>query len=244
MMEKNGAKYFVFVALWLIVCQAKAQVEVTTHLEAGRNNVSESILLNSAIFGTIYYGKYSLKGGYQASFVNPYLKILNAGSITAARQFVINDALVKLEGIYINNRFSEYVREVNWGVVCNFRRNHFRFSAGTNFRIYSVPKAVSDSLENVSNDKIYEYWNLMYLVGYTLKPFDYKWNLGINLTNIDHFIINQETNPGFNIQARYRFSRGLTAYTEAWLKRSGALNLSVNHFGFIIRLGVIWDMDI
>jgi len=221
-----------------------AQLEFSTYLDAGKNNVSEGFFLHTAVTGTYCIGKYSIQGGYQANLINPDSKIRSAGSMIVSRQFLLKNSAIKLEGIYMNNRFSEFVREENWAVFLEIQQKHFRIGAGTNIRVYSIPKSAFESLENSSNDRLSEYWNLMYFIGYNVKPVNSKWNLGVNLTNVDRFMINQETNPGFKLDARYNFPHDLTVYTEAWLQRSGAFNLIINQFGYLIRLGVLWYLNI
>jgi hypothetical protein len=71
---------------------------------------------------------------------------------------------------------------------------------------------------------------------------DNIWNIGFSFTNIDYFIINQETNPVINLQGKYDVSKSLTLFLESWYKSSGAFNLSVNSFGFFFRTGVLWKI--
>ena len=46
----------------------------------------------------------------------------------------------------------------------------------------------------------------MYSFSYFLKPTDENWNVGLSVTNIDHFVINQETNPVMNLCGLYNAS--------------------------------------
>jgi len=84
----------------------------------------------------------------------------------------------------------------------------------------------------------------MYLIGYNLKPIDHDWNVGITITNVDHFIINQETNPVFYLHGKYQVSKPLTLFGEWWYKSAEAFNISVNHFGFFFRTGLVWKVDL
>ena len=44
----------------------------------------------------------------------------------------------------------------------------------------------------------------MYRLSYYLKPADDKWNVCLSVTNIDYFVINQETNPVLNLSGLYK----------------------------------------
>jgi hypothetical protein len=83
----------------------------------------------------------------------------------------------------------------------------------------------------------------MYSFSYTLNPFEYVWNIAMTVTDIDHFLINQETNPVFNLKGSYRLTTPVCLFAEAWYKSSGITNLELNHFGFTIRTGLTWNFN-
>ena len=64
------------------------------------------------------------------------------------------------------------------------------------------------------------------------------------MTNIDNFLINQDTNPMLFLQGKYQVTAPLTLYIEPWYQSAGSLNLSANYFGFFIRTGLIWKLDV
>ena len=135
-------------------------------------------------------------------------------------------------------------KESNWGILANIERKHFTWKLGTEFRTYHVTKEAIENFDIESNKNLHENWNMMYLLGYNLYPADNLWNIGIAITNIDHFIINQETNPMFFLQGKYKVSLPLTIYFESWYKSAGTLNISANYFGFLFRTGLIWELDL
>ncbi|MCD6597395.1 MAG: hypothetical protein J7L04_06895, partial [Bacteroidales bacterium] len=123
------------------------------------------------------------------------------------------------------------------------RPKHFIIRIGTNFKTYALNKKAISNYEIDTDTKIKENWNLMYSFSYYLKSFDNLWNVGISITNFDYFIINQETNPVFNLNAWYKPGTPLKLFIETWYKSSGAFNLSVNYFGFFVRTGIIWNIQ-
>jgi len=83
---------------------------------------------------------------------------------------------------------------------------------------------------------------LLYLLGYYLKPQEHNWNVGINVTNIDYYLLNQSTNPLFYLQGEYRPTERMSLFAEAWYKSAGAFNISVNYFGYLFRSGLLWKL--
>jgi hypothetical protein len=83
----------------------------------------------------------------------------------------------------------------------------------------------------------------MYSFNFFLKPTDEQWNVGLSVTNIDHYIINQETNPVFNLQGFYKLKSPVKLFAQAWYKTAGITNLNLNYFGFFLRTGIIWNIN-
>jgi hypothetical protein len=83
----------------------------------------------------------------------------------------------------------------------------------------------------------------MYSFSYSIKPTTHKWNAGITVTNFDHFMINQETNPYVNLKGFFKICSPVRIFAEAWYKTAGALNMSSNYFGFLLRGGIVWNLN-
>ena len=199
--------------------------------------------LETAGLGAYQKGKFNIEGGVQFDLRNYNNKIFTGSKIIAGREFVIKELPFEAQGLLMYNPFSKLLYEMNWGVLFKTQGEHFFYKLGTNFRSYHIPKSISD--DNLDgNNKLEENWNLMYLIGYNLKPIEHKWNVGVSVTNIDHFIINQETNPVFYLHGKYQVSKPLTLFGESWYKSAGAFNISVNHFGFFFRTGLVWKVDL
>ncbi len=222
----------------------KAQAQFSIHIDAGENNVSNGLFIKTAGFGSYQFDKTEIGGGFQFNVKYPGEKTVTGSTFNVDREFSIKEFPFKIQGLFMYNPFSDLIHESNWGVVAKIEQKHFKYKLGTNFRTYRVTQKASNEYDVDSNNKIDEYWNLMYLIQYNLKTVDHNWNVGLTLTNIDHFIINQETNPIFYLHGRYRVNKPLTLFIESWYKSAGSLNISVNYFGYFFRTGLIWKLDL
>jgi len=222
----------------------EAQISLSTHFDIGENSVSDGMYIQNSNIAAYEFGKMYVAGGVRLDIKSAAEKIFTGTAIRFGRQFSIKEFPFEIEAHTIYNPFSDWVREFNWGVLAKIQLTHFRFKLGTSFRTYSLTQTAKEYTSPQSNDKIHENWNLMYLAQYHLKPVDFNWNVGVSITNIDYFLINQETNPMINLNGRYELSESLSLFAEAWYKASGFSNISVNYFGFFIRTGIIWNIDL
>jgi len=221
-----------------------AQLSLSGWFDTGSNNVSEGLYLRTAGFGSYQSGKMTFNVGMQIDVVSQNPNILSGLKADIRREFSLKKIAPELVGFYSLNRFSDLLYEYNLGLLCNLNLEHFDFSLGTHFRTYGITKDAAEEYYFETHKKIHENWNMIYLVAYRLKPADHEWNISLNVTNIDHFIIEQETNPVLFLAGQYRISGQLTAFTELWYKTAGSFNLSVNYFGFLVRTGIVWDIEL
>jgi hypothetical protein len=219
-----------------------AQPGLTFYLEAGKNILSHELHLRSAIFGKYKSGKNQLEAGFQSNLMNGNNIFLSGFSLNGSRSFKIINMPFELHGFWLWTASSNILQETNYGLFISLKEKHFNLQLGTNCRSYSFrSKAIVQFNINEGEAKIHENFNLMYSLGFNLRHPESKWNAGLTVTNIDYFLINQETNPYFNLHGVYRVSSPVCLFTEAWYKNTGVLNMSSNYFGFVIRGGVIWN---
>lgn len=219
-----------------------AQTGVTGYMDLGSNNVSDGFFVKSALLAQYQFGKNSIEAGLQLDLKSNNERVFSGYSLRYSRLLQIKKFPFEVHGFFLRTLFSDLLRETNWGVVLDMKHNHFTMQLGTEFRSFAfTPKAI-DAYGYQEDERIRENWNLVYSFGYHLKPVDYQWNVGLYVTNIDHFVINQETNPVLSLRGRYRVSLPLDLFMEAWYKSAGAFNLSVNYFGFFFRTGIAWDI--
>jgi hypothetical protein len=241
--QKLRCLFLAFIGL-IISISLNAQIDLISQFDIGENNVSEGVYFRNSDFAGYRFGKMSVSGGIQFDIKSATENVLTGTALKVGRAFQIKDFPFQIEAHTIYNPFSDWVHEFNWGVLAKIQQTHFTYKLGTSFRTYSLTEMAEDNTDPDSNNKLHENWNLMYLVQYNLKPVDYRWNVGISITNIDCFLINQEVNPMFNLNGNYKFSESLSLFSEVWYKAAGFSNISVNYFGFFVRTGVIWKIDL
>ena len=235
--------YFLMSLLFLSAMNMFPQAVVSAYMDMGQNNVSNGLYIKTAGLANYQYGKYRIGAGFQLDLKSPNENIFSGLNLNASREFLIKDFPLEIQGFYTLTPFSDISRETNWGLILSIQPKHFIIRIGTNFRTYALNKKAISNYEIDADTKIKENWNLMYSFSYYLKSFANLWNVGLSLTNFDHFIINQETNPIFNINAWYKPTIPFKLFIETWYKSSGAFNLSVNNFGFFVRTGIIWNIQ-
>jgi hypothetical protein len=220
-----------------------AQIHLSLFTDAGKNNVSDGFYMELASCGAFQFQTNTIEVGGQFDVVSNKENRSPGFFLEYSKEFKIYKFPLEAQGFFLYNRFSALLYETNWGIVLESHQKHFVYKLGTNFRTYAHSKKAIEKYEIENHKKIHENFNLMYTLTYFIKPLGHKWNIGLTLTDFDYFIINQETNPVFNLQARYCVTQNLTLFMESWYKSAGALNLSVNPFGFFFRTGVIWEID-
>ncbi len=219
-----------------------AQPQITGFIELGQTNVSDGLYMKTAGSGSCQFGKYQVSAGFQLDLISYNSTVFSGLNLNASREFNIKNFPFELRGFYILTPFSDISRETNWGFLLNLQPDHFEIKFGTSFRTIASRKKATEEYNADQVQKIHENWNIIYSFSYFLKRYDNQWNIGLSITNIDHYIINQETNPNFNLNGYYQINAPLRIFAEAWYKSSGAFNLSVNYFGFFFRTGIIWDI--
>ena len=217
-----------------------AQISLQSYVDFGKNNVSEGLFIKNVYRSNYQYQNYTIEAGVQFDLVSPNPKILTGIDISCSRAFLIKDFPFALKGFFMLNRFSDLQHETNFGFRLETKKlQHFLFEMGTNFKTYTINSAAREEY-NISrqNSKLSENFNLIYLATVYLKPHQNHWNVGLSLTNIDYYIINQSTNPVFYLQFRYGLRPKTIWYMDAWYKQAGIFNINANYFGYFFRGGI------
>jgi hypothetical protein len=237
-------KYFFINFMLIFSAAVTAQPGVSIYTDLGSNNVSNGIFIKSAALGFYKYGKNKFEAGFQTNLKNNNKNGFSGYTISASRNISIKDISFGLKGFFTLTLPSEILSETNWGALIEMRHRHFEMSMGTNFRTYNLRQnAVTRYEIDNTQTKIHEVYNLMYSFCYYLKPVDENWNIGLSVTNIDYFNINQETNPVINLKGMYKISSPVALYMQATYKSAGVTNLELNYFGFFFRTGIIWNIN-
>lgn len=229
--------------LFLIISSdLMAQPGLNIYADAGKNNASGGLFIKSAALANYQFGKNRIETGFQIDLKNTGHSILSGFNVNATREQSFRGYLFHLQGFYTRTSFSEILRETNWGALLDMRHKRFEMAIGTNFRTYSFKSgAISEYRIKRDASKFHENFNMMYSIGYSLKPTDDGWNAGLTVTNFDSFIIEQGVNPALRLRGLYKPDPQVCLYAEAWYLPAGLLNLSMNHFGFNFKTGISWN---
>jgi len=242
--SSSGYKVFVLFLCLISYNSIIAQSGIVTYIDIGSNNVSDGLFIRSASCGRFQFGKNRVSGGFQNDLKSINNNLFSGYTINASRELVNKGSHFELQGFCTWTLYSEFLRETNWGGLFKMRHRRFEIQIGTNFRTYAFrEKALKYYDIEKYSERIHENFNLMYSFSYYLKKSDDPWNIGLSITNIDYFIINQETNPVINLRGLYKPSPQACLFAEFWYKPAGTLNHAVNHFGYFFRIGMIWNFN-
>ncbi len=222
-----------------------AQIKLQTFLDVGENNASEGVFIKNVYRGSYSYEKYSIDAGLQFDLYGSNPNVLTGFDITGSRAFSIKKFPFNVRGFFILNRFSDLLYDTNWGLKINtIKMQHFLIEVGTNFKSYAINAEAREKYNiDKSRSKLRENFNLIYTISVYVKPHDNDWNIGLSITNVDYYIINQSTNPVINLQTKYKPKSNLTMFLDSWYKQAGILNIYANYFGYFFRGGIIWEFS-
>ncbi len=233
---------FLFILLLTAIgLNLSGQPKFKFYSEAAENSVSDGLYLRSALFASYKAGKNHLGAGFENCLLNGNGIILSGYVLYAARDFTTGNAILNLKVFHLWTASSDILQQTNSGCSLSASLKHFEILVGTNFRTFSLRKKAYDEPGTVENSgAIHENLNLMYSICFNINSFYARWNAGLTVTNTDYFLINQETNPYFNLHGSYKINHKVCLFAEAWYKNAGLFNLSANYFGFIMRGGITW----
>jgi hypothetical protein len=214
------------------------------YTDAGKSNVSNGFYVKSAVIGTFKTGKYAVEGGFQADLAYKNRSAFSGLTVSMSKDIMLKSISFTLEGFLLRTKASDITGETNWGVLLKTGRNHFKTMIGINFRTYSFTRfAIREYKLDKGTARCHDVYNFMYAFTYDLKTEDSFWNAGMTITDSDHFVINQENNITFNLHGSYKLSPSVFLYTQAWYQAAGITNLKINNFAFILRTGIIWNIN-
>jgi hypothetical protein len=220
-----------------------AQFLLDGYLDFGKTQVSEGFYSQFSNIGSFEKQKWGVQAGYQIGLVQPQDVIFNSCYGSLYRKFRTGNIPVDLSAEYLWTAISPNLRETNWIVFSRITLKHWQFGLGTSTRTYRLSnKAANQASISDPDSRITEKWNIMYHAIYVLKPSESNWNLSASFTNYDHFIIQQENNPMFNLRFDYKISPPLSLYSELWYRPAGLMVIRVTYYGMFIRLGVSWKI--
>jgi hypothetical protein len=219
-------------------------VNLNWYTDLAKNNTCSGFRGRMAVVTTLGIKDYQLKTGFLWTWPRQIEVNYSGWFVHAGGYFRIRKPTFEVTILYLVNLVSANVRETNLGVTLGYTGRHFSITLGNNSRTYLFLKKGyrEKGLNEAAGNAIIEPRNFMYSFAWNLKPKNHPWNTMLRLTNFDHFLIQQETNPMLALLLPVQFGKNLTLCPEFWYQPAGLLNLQVNYFGYYVRLGVTWKL--
>jgi hypothetical protein len=220
-----------------------SQLSTSCALETGNNVVDRNSYGASLLLVRYQINKYQLEAGSSEKFSNQKDNLTNGYFLYAGRNFQIKNISFRLSAKYIMNPTTSIIRDQNIGIYTGFSLHHFDILLGNNYRIYGLSRKYRKENDfGFSNASVKEPVNLIYDFTYRLMDMDHKWNLRGSVTNLDYFIVHQETNPMLKLNFTISFNDRLNLFSDLYYIRAGFMNIRVIYYGYLIRAGIQWKI--
>lgn len=194
--------------------------------------------------GRYCIGKNQFDAGFLFNIKTTNEKAFGGYRLQASRRLAIKSWPLDLQFFGLQTIYSNLLRETNWGAFIQKQGKHFDIRLGTGFRTFAFRNyAIKKYGIEEEATKLHENFNLIYSFGYHLKPPASNWNIGLSVTNVDYFMVNQETNPIFCLEGSYKLKDSISLLTQFWYEPAGVFNIYANYFGFFVRTGIIWNLE-
>ncbi len=211
-----------------------AQSHISYYTYFGETQSSEGIYLKSSLRGQYKYKEHNINASIENSIIGSNTNVLSAIRLHVDKGFNIKSKYIKIKAFYLWNKPGKYIREHNWGITGKIYLNKITAEVGPHFRTLYYKEDIGSN--------IHENWNIIYDLSYYIRNEPKPWNIAIAVTNIDYFLLSQETNPSFYIRGIYNIKKKYSAFLEGRYKSSGSLNASVHYFGYSIKTGIRWNL--
>lgn len=244
MMTNQRGTYLMSILILTMTVQGYGQLKQTILLDAGSNTVSNGLFARPSITTSYAINSYYGSAGFQWTFSPAERNALSGWFISGGSKFRVREIPLSVDLLCLVNPYSERIRELNLGGVISHKLDHLDIHFGYNARKYMLDMG-SEENENPDAEadiSIWEYRNFMYRGTLRLKERDAPWNFSVSVTNFDYFLIQQETNPMFNLAGYFTISDAVKLHSSLWYQGAGMSNIHANHYGFYFRTGVVWQV--
>lgn len=221
-----------------LVFSSKAQIKLSFQSEVGHTNISEGVYLKTSIGGSYVINGFEIETALESDLISEEQKLISGWNMSVQKEFELAEREVSVKPFIIYTPFSELLNETNWGVLLGTDFNKFSLNLGTGFRTM----AYSRDVINEGNRFLYENFILLYKLKYRFLCDKSKWKVQVSVTNIDHFLVQQATNPILSFEGGYKLNDALELFTEFRYKTAGMMNMHVNYFGTLWRTGIVWKL--
>jgi hypothetical protein len=219
-----------------------SQPKLNTYMDLGSNTLSDGLFFRTSGIAEWTLGSFSLEGGAQLDLRSTNDNFLTGIDLAASWNFKIAKSDLRLKGFARWTLFSGLIRIPDLGLQAGWESKYLTAAIGTHYRTWVFSEEAQLEYNLGTDSRVHEGLQLLYLIGCRLKPGDSDWNIGLNMTNIDYFIISETDEPSFNLTGSYRTSKKLNLFAEAWYKSSVAYDSDINYSGVFLRAGLIWSI--
>ncbi len=246
--EKEEVKTLKISILIFILCiilvksNLNAQIRLMAYSDLGHSNVSEGLFLQSSAGVSYKLQQFELETSFRNDIISNNKSFFSGLNLGLTHFFDYKQRMYTIRTFFISTVLSGFVNERNYGVLLSSDKEQFNFKIGTGFKSIGLTRAAIETTQTDSEKRIYEIFNPLYHFSYLLNKNNTNWNVGVAVTNIDHFVINQATNPIASAFGHYKINDKVRLTAEIWYKTAGAFNLHVNYYGLFFRPGIIWEL--
>lgn len=219
------------------------QLSQSAMMDAGMSTISSDGFFRIASVSEYKLSSFHGSAGFQWVFSGDERKNLSGGFLAAGRDFSTTVVPFTADLFFRVNPYSSLTRETNFGFLLKYMRSHLEIHAGYHVRYYLLSSGHENTgdLNEGADRTIWEYRNFIYRGTLHLNKPETAWNLSLSVTNFDHFLIQQETNPLLTISGKYKLAEESSVFAEFWMQNAGMLNLHPNFYGFYFRTGLKWQ---
>lgn len=155
--------------------------------------------------------------------------------IHGQRKLPLREHGSRLNVFYQWTPFSSRIQEQHIGGYFNYPIRKWDLSLGFNSQIISLrPGYRAKKAE--PQKRLWEAFNLLYRAEFT-QPINQQANLKLALTNYDHLLLNQESNPFLLVGGDYQIGKQSKLYFDIAYLEAGLFNIRVNYYGVYAKLG-------
>ena len=231
-------KLFYIFVFTVFAVSSNAQTKLSFQTEVGHTNVSEGMFLKTALGASYEIKGFEIETALESDVISEEQKLISGWNLSVLKEFEIAEREFSVKPYFIYSPFSGLLSETNWGLLLGTAFNKFSVSLGTGFRTMTY----SDEVTPDENRRLHENFILLYNLKYSFLDKDSKWKLQAAVTNTDHFLIHQATNPVLSISGAYQLNESLALFSEFRYKTAGMMNMHVNYFGTLLRAGIAWEL--
>lgn len=237
----TGKWLTLFVAILLFSTNTRAQLNAGIWGDAGSSQIDVNGFTSFSAEAAYSYDKYSFSAAYSILFSEWKETIHNGIKLDIGRNFELKKIPFRASILYLHKPVSNEIYEWDLGAFLHKKTGNWNYGFGGHYREIRLKKKYA---EDYPDTKIVEKFNLLYVLRYNIPLKTETWKLHATLTNFDHFLLLQETNPMVYVGAHYLGFKNFNIFSEFWYRSAGLNNIQVQYYGYSFRLGALWKFEI